>query len=182
MNYGERTSKIFGIGLSRTGTTSLTEALTILGYRARHFPQSHLTFWGSVEINQIELKKFDAFTDTPVALNFQKLDQMFPGSKFILTLREITAWLESCRRYQWNQTGRLERKLRLALYGCTEFNPELFRNAYQRHTQTVLQYFRNRAGDLLIIDITKGDGWGQLCPFLGTAKPAVAFPCKNQNR
>jgi hypothetical protein len=32
-------SKIFGIGLSRTGTSSLNEALEILGYRSVHFPK-----------------------------------------------------------------------------------------------------------------------------------------------
>ena len=34
-----RRGKILGIGLSRTGTTSLTRALEILGLRAVHFPR-----------------------------------------------------------------------------------------------------------------------------------------------
>ncbi|HEV8715109.1 MAG TPA: sulfotransferase [Candidatus Binatia bacterium] len=32
-----RRSKIFGLGLSRTGTTSLTEALEILGFSTIHY-------------------------------------------------------------------------------------------------------------------------------------------------
>jgi hypothetical protein len=36
-------TKVFGIGLSRTGSMSLTEALTILGFRALHFPADPVT-------------------------------------------------------------------------------------------------------------------------------------------
>lgn len=35
----ERESKIFGVGLSKTGIISLTRALKILGYKACHFPK-----------------------------------------------------------------------------------------------------------------------------------------------
>jgi hypothetical protein len=37
--YFRCVGKIFGIGLSRTGTSSLNEALEILGYRSIHFPK-----------------------------------------------------------------------------------------------------------------------------------------------
>ena len=38
-----RTGRIFGIGLSRTGTTTLTAALDQLGFRARRFHTDELT-------------------------------------------------------------------------------------------------------------------------------------------
>ena len=67
-------AKTFGIGLSRTGTTSLTLALEALGLSVAHFPTT---------MKQIE--EHDAATDTPVAASFQSLDSRFPGSKFIYT-------------------------------------------------------------------------------------------------
>ena len=77
--------KIFGIGLSRTGTTSLTLALSELGLHAYHFPR------GREVIDSV-----DAATDTPVAAWYQDLDAAYPDSKFILTLRHRPEWLDSC--------------------------------------------------------------------------------------
>ena len=49
-------AKIFGIGLSKTGTSSLSEALEILGYSTVHFPRS-----------LSEIAYYDAATDSTVA-------------------------------------------------------------------------------------------------------------------
>ena len=73
--------KIFNIGFSRTGTTSLTEALQILGFSAYHFPKS---------FDQIE--KHDACTDMSITLGYKFLDLMYPESKYILTTRKLESW------------------------------------------------------------------------------------------
>src|SRR5207237_3908 len=52
--------KVFGIGLSRTGTTSLTRALELLGYRAKHYPTAESHF-----------EEYDALTDTPVPVRWR---------------------------------------------------------------------------------------------------------------
>jgi hypothetical protein len=39
----DRETKVFGIGLSRTGTVSLATALTALGIEARHYPHDPIT-------------------------------------------------------------------------------------------------------------------------------------------
>src|SRR5262249_9811138 len=77
--------KIFGIGLSRTGTTSLTYAFAELGLRAHHFPRTRAF-----------IDEADAATDTPVAAWYKELDVLYPGSKFIVTPRSIPDWLDSC--------------------------------------------------------------------------------------
>ncbi len=98
-------AKVFGIGLSRTGTTSLTQALHLLGYKAIHFPHDSVTraqvyhFFDS-ELQCLSLallQEADAITDTPVCCLYKALDQAYPGSKFILTVREKHSWLRSCR-------------------------------------------------------------------------------------
>ena len=63
-----RRSKIFGIGLSKTGTSSLTEALEILGFSAVHYPTS---------LHEIEI--YGAAADLLVADTFEMLDTTFRG-------------------------------------------------------------------------------------------------------
>jgi len=31
------------------------------------------------------------------------------------------------------------------------------------------------------MDMTQGDGWEKLCPFLGNAIPETPFPCMNRS-
>ena len=58
-------AKIFGIGLSRTGTSTLINALVMLGYSAVHFPHRPSDFYDN-----------DAAADTPVATRFEQLDEL----------------------------------------------------------------------------------------------------------
>lgn len=169
--------KVFGIGLARTGTTSLTRALRILGYRAVHFPTSF-----------DQILYHDAATDTSVAYRFEELDRLFPGSKFILTMRDEQSWLASYSRFRSLQVRigqdwpmlRETRRVREVLFGTQEFDPETWLAGYRRHTARVLDYFASRPQDLLVMNITAGDGWEKLCPFLGKPIPPIPFPNLNK--
>ena len=77
--------KVLGVGLSKTGTSSLSAALTILGYRTVHYPPLD-------RLREL-LDDSDAATDTPVACSFRELDRQYPGSRFILTVRDPDSWL-----------------------------------------------------------------------------------------
>ena len=168
-----RRSKIFGIGLSRTGTTSLTEALQILGFSAVHYPTSIQ-----------EIQTHDAAADLSVADTFEMLDARFPGSKFIYTVRERTRWIESCRRHwarKQENIDSIHREFRRRIYGTIDFNPDLFAQAYERHEHRVLRYFAERPHDLLVLDICGGHAnWEMLCSFLSVPVPTTPFP--NTNR
>ena len=83
----EHTGKVFGIGLSRTGTISLAIALGMLGYDSIHAEGMH------------HIRLFQACTDTPVAARYRRLDKLYPNSCFILTVRGVDGWLESCREH-----------------------------------------------------------------------------------
>jgi hypothetical protein len=167
---------IFGIGLSKTGTTSLTEALKILGYVSRHWPCSMSSF-----------KHCDALTDITVSCRYKQLDQMFPASKFIYTIRESSSWLESCKAH-WIKLDKkraeskippFAEKAEIAMYGTLQFDELSFTNAYNKHHRSVTEYFRTRPGDLLVLNIVAGEGWEKLCPFLGKPVPLVKFPRSN---
>jgi hypothetical protein len=43
----------------------------------------------------------------------------------------------------------------------------------------VIDYFRGRPHDLLVIDWEAGHGWPELCRFLGRDVPGEPFPREN---
>ncbi len=56
-------------------------------------------------------------------------------------------------------------------------NPEQYLATYRQHNKEVCDYFGDRRGDdLLVMDITNGDGWEKLCPFLSEPVPWLPFP------
>lgn len=172
--------KIFCIGLSKTGTSSLTEALDILGYRAVHWNDTQYMFKytdSGVKIFYEKFDKYDAFADTPIARIYKELDKKYPGSKFILTIRDVDKWVKSFE-YQFSDgvINKFSAQLREDLYGSRYFDKNKSMQSFENHTKDAIKYFKNRESDLLIMDITKGDGWDKLCPFLDKPVPSVTFP------
>ena len=169
--------KIFGIGLSKTGTTSLTAALCTLGFRAEHSGLRFLT-------EQAEsLHDLDAATDE-LAMAFGELDRKFPGSKFVLSTRDLESWLKSCEhhfRAPLDPGTRIGQMIE-SLYGTTVFDREKFAAGFLRHQQAVRAYFAGRPDDLLVLDVAAGDGFDKLCPFLNRPMPADSSPKENVSR
>jgi len=177
-------NKIFGIGLSRTGTLSLNDALGILGFKSIHYPP--------VDKMPELLERYDAATDTTVAINYKELDYRYPNSKFILTVRDIEDWLSSCKwffskekalksdRYKKKRVllSKQQSLIRKYLYGAEFFNEESYREGYLLHLEDVKEYFKDR-NDLLVMNIFKGDGFELLCPFLGVPTIERRFPHKH---
>ena len=176
--------KILGIGLGRTGTTSLARALEQLGYRAKHCPDFWLDEQGELVVSPADLRDFEALTDEPLVPIFRDLDRECPGSKFVLTVREMDAWLTSIEN---NGNALREHRARIpavpvlheTLYGSAVFDRELYAAAYRRHVRAVEQHFADRPDDLLVMDVCGGDGWEKLCPFLGRPAPDAPFPRLN---
>jgi hypothetical protein len=192
-------AKIFGIGLSRTGSTSLTEALTVLGYEARHFPVDMVTqkeyraFFEQPRerLELTVLKSAVALTDNPVSVVYPALDAAYPGSRFILTTRAKDDWLRSCERWWTNAidpwvindwegiSGPFMTLVTTVVYGTPRFDRDRFAATYDAHLSQVADYFRGREDDLLVMDICAGDGWRKLAPFLGDRIPRGPFPHRN---
>lgn len=170
--------KIFGIGLSKTGTSSLHNALKLLGYTSVHYPLT----WAAFD-------NHDAASDTPVVCRFKELDERYLGSKFILTIRDMRGWLQSCA-YHYRHQVKLERlpvelKVifmwhRQQVFRTVSYDPVLFEETYLRHLEHVQQYFLSRPQDLLVLNICAGEGWEKLCPFLGHPVLEVPFPHSNR--
>lgn len=167
--------KVFCIGLGKTGTTSLKEAMRILGYRTIRLPLQ----WQGIS-------DFDVALPGISAAMYEDLDAAYPGSKFILTVRDIGRWLKSVehdiqRKKDVVQDRMEEReKIQLLLYGTAEFDRKRFEQAYCKHLERVEDYFKKRPDDLLVLDITTDAGWDRLCGFLGEPVPDVPFPHTNK--
>jgi len=217
-------TRIFGIGLHKTATTSLHKALTILGYDSAHWKSAHWAkaIWremtarvpclecggedpkGEQEGNyfcgmcggegtvlgslprSITLERSYALCDLPIPLLYRELDAAYPGSKFILTVRDEEKWLRSVRnhwdgnlnpfRRQWKDDP-FTNKVHRLLYGQNWFDAEIFLNRYRRHNAEVREYFKDRPGDLL--EMWMGDDhlhWISLCSFLDVPIPDVPYP------
>ena len=182
--------KVLGVGLGRTGTASLAAALDGIGIPARH----HVTYDGGLEGASREaacravLQRYQGIANG-TALPFRRLDRAYPGSRFVLTVRDEESWLTSKRRYADRELAKWDtyspehrdrkRALREEIYGSFEFDPVRWLDAYREHRDSVRRYFAHRPDDLLVLDIPGGDGWEPLCSFLGADVPEEAFPRRN---
>ncbi len=169
--------KIFGIGLPKTGTRSLHTAFELLGYHSVHYP-----------VTWEEIDNHEAAAGMSIACQFEELDRLYPRSKYILTVRDLNQWLESCKNHYGQRISpdELSPQLREVIlgfmqkaYGTASYDPVLFQDAYFRHIQRVKNYFTHRPKDLLMLNIDE-DGWEQLCPFIGKPIPDVPFPHQNK--
>ena len=64
--------------------------------------------------------------------------------------------------------------------GAPHGNEARYLDTYRRHNGRVVDFFAARAGQLLVLDITRGEGWENLCPFLGVEPPSAPFPHENR--
>lgn len=192
---GRVPTRIFGIGMHKTGTTSLHHALKILGLDSAHWPSAGWAkkIWREMntEGRSVTLERHHAVCDLPISNLYRKLDAAYPGSKFILTTRNEQAWLESVRRHwspetnpyrhQWD-TDPFTHIIHNAIYGRTSFHPATFLKAFRRHNARVLEFFKDRPEDLLILDVDQPQSWELLCNFLNEPMPVVAYPHANRGQ
>lgn len=147
----------------------------MLGYRIIRLP-----------LNWEGITDFDAALPGVSAAMFTELDAAFPNSKFILTVRDVEGWLKSIERDMSRKKGvkrdkQEDRKKILTLkYGTSDFDPKAFRIAFHRHEAKVVDYFKNRPEDLLVLNVTKSEGWEPLCTFLNEPVPNSSFPYVNK--
>lgn len=183
-------NKIFCLGFHKTGTLSLHHALERLGFKSRHGykPQSDLIERalrdGKQALQYVEdqtqkrgVGEHDAWLDLySIRRAFTVLDKQYPNSKFILTVRDEASWVKSVHRQR-------ERRHDTPFFHYWYFQSEdQWRLEKIHHEWAVKTYFSARPDDLLIMDITKGDGYEKLAPFLGCDVPDEKFPHKNESK
>jgi hypothetical protein len=166
--------KIFGIGLGKTGTTSLHFALEELGFRSIHC-YSHVHNALSEESGD-----FDAFIDYPIWCFYKRLDRQYPGSKFILTVRDPLEQYESTLRHA-EEFNRQEREKGRRPGWYVPRSRALFVAHVRAHNNAVVRHFAGRGEQLLVLNIfdRRVNPWAPLSAFLARPQPAAAFPHVN---
>lgn len=181
--------KLFGIGLSKTGTTTLAAALTLLGFNTLHW-FNPLT---CELISEADIPIFDAFTETPFGRRGERYYNLFPNSKFILTTRPFESWLASLCRHLSRHVGISDfDEIKAALESGAfphwparrrfrYLNFRNYREVFEAHEKRVRRFLQDKPADrFLELDFFTGDGWPKLCAFLGRDVPSVPFPWENR--
>ena len=174
--------KIFCLGFHKTGTLSLKHALKKLGYRTQHGYKKHSDLIkkalhdGKKPLTYIEgaVGEKDAYLDLyAVRYHFVRLDKEY-DAKFILTTRNEDDWVGSVKR-------QMKRNPNSPFYHYWYYQSELqWRYDKRGDEACIRKYFKDR-DNFLEMDITDGDGWDELCAFLGKEIPDEPFPHKNKS-
>jgi hypothetical protein len=177
---------VLGIGLNKTGTTSLHRALEILGYRGLHWggPKTRALVRRAMEEGNPMLSylapEIETITDLEeVTYNFDLAAEQYPQARFILTIRDLDDWVDSRRRHV--QRNR-EAKAAGTYHGpFLDIDEPAWRADYQAHEKRVREHFSERSDRLLVFDVSAGEGWTPLCDFLGHEQPDAEFPWANRH-
>lgn len=141
-------SKIFVIGLSKTGTTSLGDAFEKLGLRRSGWKDIHSRYlFHMFAANRSDTlisyaRNYDVLEDLPWALAYKELAIAFPEARFILTMRlDESVWLTSVEKH----TQRREWIGNKKIFGCKKVGREKcedkYLDAYRRHNEDVRDFF-----------------------------------------
>ncbi len=171
---------IFGVGLNKTGTTSLGDAAEKLGLRrlgsGEESNRLHRAWKrGDIDTLRKAAPDYDVLEDWPWPLVYREMAESFPEAKFVLTRRtSVDAWLASQAKHM--ESHGVHGKI----YGIEKDEDPMvkLRPFYENHLRDVREYF---AGTDRMIELCweEGDGWTELCGFIGVPVPDLPFPHSN---
>lgn len=173
-------TRVFCLGFHKTGTTSVGLALKSLGYKVTGPNWTNES--DPEKILELAIKSAstnNAFQDDPWPLLYREMDEHFPGSKFILTIRNEQKWIESVVKHFRADSTRMREWIYGPGRGYPLGNEEIYVDRYRQHISSVIKYFERRPEDLLILNVDEGLDWPPLCAHLGLAIPANEFPIAN---
>ena len=204
----ENPQKVFCIGRGKTGSTSMYRALWDFGYLMGDELEAatlYDAYYYKDEFGPLieYCKRYEAFQDLPFSApnTFKVLDAAFPGSKFILTVRNSSEqWYSSLLRFnskrhaggkvptyedlqraRYIRTGYSTHIVRL--FGTTKqepFNKELAIASYENHNKDVISYFADRPNDLLVLNVAADGALQRLAAYLNKTTSQTEFPWENK--
>jgi len=201
--------KVFVIGQNKTGTTSLEKAFKDLGFVVGDQRVAEILYDRHYFKNEFDpiieyCKTAEVFQDVPFSRpkTYEYLDREFPDSKFILTVRDDSEqWYSSLTRFHaklFGKSGRLPTvdDLNLATYvrrgfmynvirahGTSDddpYNYKIMTEYYESYNKEVLEYFKDRPDDLLVINVSEEGAYQKFVEFLGVDSHYRDFPWQNR--
>ncbi|QYK12951.1 sulfotransferase family protein [Shewanella rhizosphaerae] len=186
------TSKVFIIGLPRTGTTSVSVALLEMGLRV-----AHQAFTKQAVILA------DAISDAPCFSDYPQLHSLYPDAKFVYLDRPLDAWVPSMQMllsrmlvHLEQERGRFHPLLKrsfghtFGIYRVADpMDAEHLKTCYQVHKQQVFEYFhqdQRSAQQFLSLQLEDPQSLPRLANFIGldaqVDSSQLAFPHLNRGR
>ncbi len=205
-------NKIFCIGLNKTGTTSLEKLLLLFGYKTGNQSVGEiLSLDWLIDQNAKRIIKYcytaDAFQDAPFSFPglYKVLDNAFPNSKFILTVRSNPEeWFDSLIRFHTHLFSSdktrppTEADLRNATY-CYRgyaleiftylhgypktplYDEEAYKQQYIMDNDEKRSYFKKRPANFIEINLANKKDFQRLCDFLEVKTTINDFPWLNRS-
>lgn len=208
LSSGFKKTKVFCIGHNKTGTTSIEYVLKEFGYKMgeQAVAERLLDEWAIRDFRRIikYCHTAEAFQDIPFSLDFtyQVLDQEFPDSKFILTVRNSSdEWYQSLIRfhtkligkntlptadmlkdYPYNHDQGWIWRAQHYIFGVDEssvYDEKIYKAQYENHNNQVMKYFQFRPNDLLVLNLSVPNSMQELCKFLDVKYVGQKMPHLN---
>lgn len=175
--------KVIGIGFHKTGTTTLGECLQELGYNHISCSKEAFVLYEASEYSTLLrlMDFFDSFEDWPWPFVYEEAFEKYPDAKFVLTTRRNEdAWFNSLSKHVMRPVAQ-RFNYREHIYGHQDpfKNKSTYINKYLQHNQSVRDFFSDKPGSLIEVCWENGDGWKELCAFLGHNIPSIPFPHRN---
>ena len=201
--------KVFCIGRNKTGTTSMEALFKELGLPVGPQRPAELLAkdWTNNDFSKlIRFVKYKgvAFQDVPFSLpgTYEVLDQAFHDSKFILTVRDSPeTWYRSLTTSHARLfgNGNIPTKADLqnadyvykgwmwemnrAIYDTPEddiYNESILKKHYSDYNNSVIDYFKNKPGKLLVVNLKDKKAGDKIANFLAINKKINQIPWKNK--
>jgi hypothetical protein len=165
--------KIFQIGFNRCGTLSLHYFFEKNGLKSIHYDYGHIAceIIKNISVNNDKIlgkyEEYDFLCDMEFICNwehkyrgvnyafryFKELDRAYPNSKFILNTRSVIKWVSS--RSQHMDGEYLNRYKDIYKMDTLSVHKKWMMDWYRHHYE-VIEYFRDRPKDLLVLDLEAG--------------------------
>jgi hypothetical protein len=173
-----RVPKIFAIGFNKSATSSMHSLFESLSIPSFHQGSRSEGTWRPADDLRL-MQSYDFFSDgAPFFGELEKLDALFPKSKYILQVRDLEGWVYS--RIAHRERAIVNRPWKkLEPHTISEVGQWLIkRNNYHAYA---IDYFSTRPDDFLIINFIRDAGaTKKICNFVGL-KAALERPDVNKN-
>ena len=157
------------VGQPKTGTKTISKIFQLLDFEVNSNPlcvnenddfillDNNISYYTNDNIRKCRniIKTFDAFHDYPYSFNYKYINEKFPDSKFILTMRNGDEWFNSLFHYQHIENV-VNKQVLKKLYGYENIlleNKEDVISKYHEYNKNIINYFSDKPGKLLIINL-----------------------------
>lgn len=200
--------KIFCIGNNKTGTTSIKKAFEDLGYIVglQREAEKLARYYIKGDFRPIidYCRTAQVFQDFPFSCpeTYKHLDKAFPGSKFILTVRDSPEqWYKSLVNFHSRKYGNghvpTKQDLQNAYYvwkgrpwevfsykyktpDDDPYNKAMLISFYNNYNNEIIEYFADRPDDFIVINVGEEGAYQKFVRFLGIDSPYSEFPWENK--